>query len=172
MSCIHQTRTAKLHDAVAPRLYRNALLNDGRTSELAVLPQLAFDGDANAHLEVVSGLAEGRGVKIDIHLRQPGQRGIEQLCRIAARTAAVARQGMVVVNYAYAVADVDQDEASRIADILAEAEIAIMANGDAENTAAAAATSPRERCLSQVPSKTSRIDTVVPRYNTPKGYHS
>ena len=88
----------------------------------------AFDGDADTHLDVVFGVAGRHGVKIDIHLHEPGRQGIEQLRRIAARTAAAAMRGMVVVSHAYALGDVDPGEAARTADILAEAGVAIMTN--------------------------------------------
>ncbi len=92
------------------------------------LDHSAFDGDADAHLDVVFGVAERHGVKIDIHLHEPGRQGIEQLRRIAARTTAVGMQSKVVVSHAYALGDVGPDEAARTADILAEAGVAIMTN--------------------------------------------
>ncbi len=91
----------------------------------------AFDGDADGHLDVVFGVAERHGVKIDIHLHEPGRQGIEQLRRIAARTASAGMQGKVVVSHAYALGDVDRDEAARIADLLAVAGVAIMTNAPA-----------------------------------------
>lgn len=92
------------------------------------LDPTTFDGDADAHLDVVFGVAERHGVKIDIHLHEPGHQGIEQLCRIAARTMASGLSGLVVVSHAYALGDVDLDEAVRTADILAQAGVAIMTN--------------------------------------------
>lgn len=88
----------------------------------------AFDGDADAHLDVVFGVAERHGVKIDIHLHEPGQQGTEQLRRIAARTRAASMQGKVAVSHAYALGDVERDEAARTADLLAGAGVAIMTN--------------------------------------------
>ncbi len=96
----------------------------------------AFDGDADGHLDVVFGTAErhgvgvgvGVGIDIDIHLHEPGPQGIEQLCRIASRAAGASMQGKVVVSHAYALGDVDRDEARRTADVLAEAGVAIMTN--------------------------------------------
>lgn len=88
----------------------------------------AFDGDADAHLDVVFGVAERHGVKIDIHLHEPGPQGIEQLRRIASRTKAAAMRGAVAVSHAYALGDVDRDDAARTADLLADAGVAIMTN--------------------------------------------
>lgn len=92
------------------------------------LDPAAFDGDADAHLDVVFGVAERHRVKIDIHLHEPGQQGIEQLRRIASRTRAAAMQGKVAVSHAYALGDVERDEAARTADLLADAGVAIMTN--------------------------------------------
>ena len=88
----------------------------------------AFDGDAEAHLDVVFGIAERHGVKIDIHLHEPGRQGIEQLRRIASRTSAATMHENVVVSHAYALEDVDQNEAVHAADLLADAGVAITTN--------------------------------------------
>lgn len=105
----------------------DAAIREG-ASVVGGLDPSAFDGDADAHLDVVFGIAERHGVKIDIHLHEPGRQGIEQLRRIAARTAAAAMHGKVVVSHAYALGDVDPGEAARTADILADAGVAIMTN--------------------------------------------
>lgn len=92
------------------------------------LDPTTFDGDADAHLDVVFGVAGRHGAKIDIHLHEPGQQGVDQLRRIAARTAAAALGGRVAVSHAYALGEVSADEVARTADILAEAGVAIMTN--------------------------------------------
>jgi cytosine deaminase len=105
----------------------DAAIRDG-AGVVGGLDPSAFDGDADAHLDVVFGIAERHGVKIDIHLHEPGRQGIEQLRRIAARTAAAAMHGKVVVSHAYALGDVDRDEAARTAELLADADVAVMTN--------------------------------------------
>ena len=92
------------------------------------LDPTTFDGDADAHLDVVFGIAGRHGAKIDIHLHEPGQQGIDQLRRIAGRTAAAGLGGRVAVSHAYALGEVDADEVARTADALAEAGVAIMTN--------------------------------------------
>ncbi|WP_322058050.1 amidohydrolase family protein [Paraburkholderia sp. J63] len=87
-----------------------------------------LDGDAEGQLDIVFGIAQKRGVKIDIHLHEPGEQGIEQLHRIAARTHAAGLQGRVAVSHAYALGDVGPDEVARIADALAAAGVSIMTN--------------------------------------------
>ncbi|RSU45422.1 amidohydrolase [Sphingomonas sp. S-NIH.Pt15_0812] len=105
----------------------DAAIREG-ASVVGGLDPSAFDGDADAHLDVVFGVAERQGVKIDIHLHEPGQQGIEQLRRVASRTKAAAMQGKVAVSHAYALGDVERDEAARTADLLADAGVAIMTN--------------------------------------------
>lgn len=87
-----------------------------------------LDGDAEGQLDIVFGIAQKRGVKIDIHLHEPGKQGIEQLHRIAARTHAAGLQGRVAVSHAYALGDVGPGEVACIADALAAAGVSIMTN--------------------------------------------
>nr|WP_286165131.1 amidohydrolase family protein [Pantoea sp. 201603H] len=61
-----------------------------------------LDGDADAQLNTLFGLAERYGVKVDIHLHEPDQTGIAQLLRIADRTRALGLNGRVTVSHAYA----------------------------------------------------------------------
>lgn len=87
-----------------------------------------LDGDAEGQLDIVFGIAEKRGVKVDIHLHEPGQQGIEQLQRIAARTKASGLHGRVTVSHAYALGDVSPDVVARTASALADAGVSIMTN--------------------------------------------
>jgi len=87
-----------------------------------------FDGDATGHLDVVFGIAERRGVGIDIHLHDGGAAGIAELEAIAARTRALALGGRVAVSHAYALGQVAEAAARRTAEQLAEAGVAIMTN--------------------------------------------
>jgi len=88
----------------------------------------ALDGDADGQLDIVFGIAEKRGVKIDIHVHEPGQQGIEQLHRIAARTHASGLNGRVSVSHAYGLGDVAPEVVDRVAAALAEAGVSIMTN--------------------------------------------
>jgi cytosine deaminase len=87
-----------------------------------------LDGDAQGQLDIVFGIAEKRGVKVDIHLHEPAQQGIEQLLRIAARTRALGMQGRVSVSHAYALGDVAPELVDRTAAALAEGGVSIMTN--------------------------------------------
>ena len=88
----------------------------------------ALDGDAQRQLDIVFGIAEKRGVKIDIHLHEPHRLGIDQLHRIAARTKALGMQGRVAVSHAYALGDVARGVVDGVATALAEAGVSIMTN--------------------------------------------
>ncbi|EQB07700.1 amidohydrolase family protein [Novosphingobium lindaniclasticum] len=88
----------------------------------------SMDGDSEDHLDVVFGIAERRGAKIDIHLHEAGLPGIAQLHRIAARTRALGLGGRVAVSHAYALGDVDEPALDAVARALADAGVAIMTN--------------------------------------------
>ena len=87
-----------------------------------------LDGDADGQLDIVFGIAEKRGVKIDIHLHEPGQQGIDQLHRIAGRTRASGLNGRMSVSHAYGLGDVAPEVVDRVAAALAEAGVSIMTN--------------------------------------------
>lgn len=87
-----------------------------------------LDGDAEGQLDIVFGIAEKRGVKIDIHLHEPGQQGIDQLHRIAARTRASGLNDRVSVSHAYGLGDVASEVVDRVAVALAQAGVSIMTN--------------------------------------------
>ncbi|MFM0085731.1 amidohydrolase family protein [Paraburkholderia sediminicola] len=87
-----------------------------------------LDGDAEGQLDIVFGIAEKRGVKIDIHLHEPEQQGIDQLHRIAARAIASGLNGRVSVSHAYGLGDVAPEVVDRVAAALAEAGVSIMTN--------------------------------------------
>lgn len=92
------------------------------------LDPASFDRDPAAHLGVVFGIAEKRGVGVDIHLHEPNMLGIFTLEEIAARTRALGLQGKVAVSHAYALGEVPIDVVRRTAQTLASAGVAIMTN--------------------------------------------
>jgi len=92
-----------------------------------------LDGDAEAQLDIVFGIAERHGVKADIHLHEPGDICIAQLERIAARTRALGMQGQVAVSHAYGLGDVPDAVVDRTAEVLATAGVSIMTNAPGEH---------------------------------------
>jgi len=92
------------------------------------LDPASFDRDAQAHLDVVFGIAEKRGVGVDIHLHEPNQLGVFVLEEVAARTRALGLQGKVAVSHAYALGEIPIEVVRRTAHTLASAGVAIMTN--------------------------------------------
>lgn len=92
-----------------------------------------LDGDAKTHLDVVFGIADRRGVKVDIHLHEPGEQGIRQLLSIAERTRALGLGGRVAVSHAYALGEVSLLVVDRTAAALADAGVAIMTNAPGDH---------------------------------------
>lgn len=87
-----------------------------------------FDRNIEAHLDVVFGIAEKRGVDVDIHLHDMGTLGAFEIEQIAARARALGMQGHVAVSHAYCLGELSQDKQKAMADMLAESGIAIMTN--------------------------------------------
>jgi len=87
-----------------------------------------MDRDIEGQLSVTFGIAERRGVDVDIHLHDAGLLGVFQLEQIAARAAALGMAGHVAVSHAYSLGDVAPDIVRRTADTLAKAGVSIMTN--------------------------------------------
>jgi len=97
------------------------------------LDPASFDRDLNGHLDVVFGVAERRGVGVDIHLHDFGTLGAFTVEEICARTAALGMQGRVVISHAYGLGDLDADAARRIGAKIAAAGISIMTNAPGDH---------------------------------------
>jgi cytosine/creatinine deaminase len=93
------------------------------------LDPAGIDNDVNGHLDAIFGIAERRGVGLDIHLHDPGPLGCFELRQIAERTAALGLAGRVAVSHAFALGAVDAGELARTGEALARANVAIMTNG-------------------------------------------
>lgn len=90
------------------------------------LDPAAVDRDVNGHLDIIFGIAEKRGVGVDIHLHEANTMGLFSIEEIAARTRAHGMQGKVTISHAYALGDIPADAVRRTADLLAESGVAIM----------------------------------------------
>jgi len=93
----------------------------------------ALDGDADGQLNVVFGIADKHGVKVDIHLHEPGEMCIAQLHRIASRTLALGLSGRVSVSHAYGLGDVSAFAVDQIAEVLSRAGVSIMTNAPGDH---------------------------------------
>ncbi len=92
------------------------------------LDPASFDRDVSAHLDVVFGIAEKRGVDADIHLHEGGTMGAFTIEEICARTEALGMQGHVSISHAYGLGDLPVDAARKIAARIARSGISIMTN--------------------------------------------
>src|SRR5260370_11954753 len=92
------------------------------------LDPAGFDWSIEGHLDVVFGIAERRGVGIDIHLHDPDMLGIFELEEIARRTKALGMAGHVTVSHAYALGQGATHIPKRVPHALAAAGGAILAN--------------------------------------------
>ena len=91
------------------------------------LDPLGYDGDADAHLDVVFKLAETFGAGVDIHLHDGGEAGLAQIRDIARRTGAAGLQGRVAISHAFALGE--PGEIGPTVDLLARCGVAIMTHG-------------------------------------------
>ncbi|MBB3317997.1 MULTISPECIES: amidohydrolase family protein [unclassified Rhizobium] len=92
------------------------------------LDPLSFDRDIKGHLDVVFGIAERRGVDVDIHLHDPGTLGSFTIEEICARTTALGMQGRVAISHAYGLGDLSPEAAGKSAGLLARSGVSIMTN--------------------------------------------
>ena len=119
---------------------QNGILRDPGTAELldealaegadlvGGLDPAGIDGDVKGHLDIVFGIAERRGVGVDIHLHDAGALGCFELRDIAARTVAAGLQGRVAVSHAFALGSAEPADFAVTAESLARADVAIMTN--------------------------------------------
>lgn len=97
------------------------------------LDPASFDRDLNGHLDVVFGVADKRGVGVDIHLHDFGSLGAFTVEEICARTVALGMQGKVAISHAYGLGDLDADAARRIGAKIATAGVSIMTNAPGDH---------------------------------------
>ncbi|MEY9876724.1 cytosine deaminase [Streptacidiphilus sp. MAP12-33] len=92
---------------------------------LGGLDPVGIDRDRDGQLDLLFGLAERAGKPLDIHLHDGGAPGLDQIAEIARRTRALGLQGRVTVSHAFALADCGPDTLTQLADLLAEAQVAL-----------------------------------------------
>jgi cytosine/creatinine deaminase len=92
------------------------------------LDPAGYDGDVDGHLDVIFGIANRRGVGIDIHLHDGGLPGVSEIENVARRTKALGLGGKVTISHAYALGEVPRDVVQRTAQLLADAGVAILTN--------------------------------------------
>lgn len=82
-----------------------------------------YDGDADAHLDIVFGLAHRHGVGVDVHLHDRGELGagqIESICRRAREL-----PHPVTISHCFALSTVSPERQRELLDLMAEAEVSV-----------------------------------------------
>ena len=97
------------------------------------LDPASFDRDLQGHLDVVFGVADKRGVGVDIHLHDFGSLGAFTVEEICARTVALGMQGKVAISHAYGLGNLDADAARLIGGRIAAAGVSIMTNAPGDH---------------------------------------
>jgi len=82
-----------------------------------------FDGDAEAHLDVIFGLAESHDVGVDIHLHDRGEVGADQIERICRRARELSSD--VTISHCFALSSVEDHRATGLLETMAEAGISL-----------------------------------------------
>jgi cytosine/adenosine deaminase-related metal-dependent hydrolase len=89
----------------------------------------AIDRDPKGQLDAIFGLAERKGVGIDIHLHEPEELGLFSLEEICARTKALGLHGKVTISHAFCLGMVSDSAARKAAALLGESGVAIATHG-------------------------------------------
>ncbi|TMR90812.1 amidohydrolase [Nonomuraea basaltis] len=90
------------------------------------LDPAGIDRDPVRHLDVIFGLAERYGVRLDIHLHDGGSLGAWELELITERTRVLGLAGRVTVSHAYALGQLDEAYQDRLIQGFAEAGVALV----------------------------------------------
>lgn len=95
------------------------------------LDPATVDEDVEGHLDVVFGLAEQHGARVDLHLHATGSVAAVELRAIAERTRALSLGGRVVISHAHGLGALEGRDRDAVPALLAEAGVAVMTNGPA-----------------------------------------
>jgi cytosine/creatinine deaminase len=90
------------------------------------LDPAGIDRDPVRHLDVIFGLAERYGARLDIHLHDGGSLGGWELELIIERTKVLGLGGRVTVSHAYALGELDAPAQDRLIEGLADARVSIV----------------------------------------------
>ncbi|HYF08316.1 MAG TPA: amidohydrolase [Acetobacteraceae bacterium] len=87
------------------------------------------DRDPKGQLDAIFGVAERRGVGIDIHLHEPGEMGLFSIQEICARTRAHGMQGRVTISHGFALGGIAESKQAAAAALMAESGVALVSHG-------------------------------------------
>lgn len=101
-------------------------LQKGLVSCLGGIDPAALERDAVRHLDLIFGLAEAYGARLDIHLHERGTLGAHTMELIIERVLRHGLEGRVAVSHGVAIVEVDSIQSERISQGLAEAQISLL----------------------------------------------
>jgi len=101
-------------------------LQQGLVGCLGGIDPAALERDSVRHLDLIFGLAESYGVRLDIHLHERGTLGAHTIELIIERVLRHGLEGRVAISHGVAVVEVDRAQSERISEGLAEAQISLL----------------------------------------------
>lgn len=114
------------------QLVREALKNGA--SLVGGVDPASIDLDIEKSLQTVMELAVEADADIDLHIHDPGHLGVFTFKRLAALTEEANWQGRVTISHALGLADVSTEEASHVAELLADRGISVTSSVPLGNT--------------------------------------
>lgn len=105
-------------------LVRQALRNGANL--VGGVDPATVDGDIEASLQELVGLAVEANAGIDLHLHDASQLGIFTMKRLAQLTIEAGLQGKVAISHAFGLGDIPPSQAQEMGDLLADAGVAII----------------------------------------------
>ncbi|MFF1828590.1 amidohydrolase [Paenarthrobacter sp. NPDC058040] len=103
-----------------------SVLQQGLVGCIGGIDPAALERDSVRHLDLIFGLAETYGAKLDIHLHERGTLGAHTLELIIERVVRHGLEGRVAVSHGVAIVEVDRAQSERISQGLAEARISLL----------------------------------------------
>ena len=103
-----------------------AVLQRGLVGCIGGIDPAALERDSVRHLDLIFGLAETYGAKLDIHLHERGTLGAHTLELIIEQVVRHGLEGRVAVSHGVAIVEVDHAQSERISQGLAEARISLL----------------------------------------------
>lgn len=104
-------------------LLRDALVNGADV--IGGIDPWTLDGGPDYQLDLLFSLADEYRREIDLHLHDRGEAGVERIEQLAHRVIADGRAGRVTISHAFCIGDVEVGRQHEIAQLLADADIAL-----------------------------------------------
>ncbi|MCT9870823.1 amidohydrolase [Paenarthrobacter aurescens] len=101
-------------------------LQQGLVGCLGGIDPAALERDSVRHLDLIFGLAETYGTRLDIHLHERGTLGAHTMELIIERVLRHGLEGRVAISHGVAIVEVDQTQSELISQGLAEARISLL----------------------------------------------